>query len=78
MQDAGQRAIPSRVRACAAVARLGQPLPQPPVDPATPAAELRFDIYAYICGLNNMVSGVRDKLSGYGWHKKQIVFERYD
>ena len=37
-----------------------------------------FDIYAYICGLNNMVSGVRDKLAGYGWHKKQIVFERYD
>jgi len=59
-------------------ARLGQPLPQPPVDPATPAADLRFDIYAYICGLNFMVSGVREKLSSYGWHKKQIVFERYD
>ncbi len=59
-------------------ARLGLPLPQPPVDPATPSAELGFDIYAYICGLNNMVAGVRDKLSSYGWHKKQIVFERYD
>ena len=59
-------------------ARLGQPLLQPPVDPMTPAAELRFDIYTYICGLNNMVSAVRDKLTGYGWHKKQIVFERYD
>lgn len=59
-------------------ARLGQPLPQPPVDPATPPAEIRFDIYAYICGLNFMVSSVREKLSSFGWHKKQIVFERYD
>jgi ferredoxin-NADP reductase len=59
-------------------ARLGQTLPLAPVDPATPAAELNFDIYAYICGLNNMVGGVREKLAGYGWHRKQIVFERYD
>ena len=59
-------------------AKLGQALPLPPVDPATPPAELKFDIHAYICGLNNMVSAVRDKLSGYGWHRKQIVFERYD
>jgi ferredoxin-NADP reductase len=50
----------------------------PPVDPATPPAELRFDIYAYICGLNFMVSSVRERLAGFGWHKKQIVFERYD
>ncbi len=59
-------------------ARLGQTLPVAPVDPATPASELNFDIYAYICGLNNMVSGVREKLAGYGWHRKQIIFERYD
>jgi ferredoxin-NADP reductase len=59
-------------------ARLGLPLPQPPPDPAIPAAELSFDIYVYICGLNFMVSGVRDLMTGYGWHKKQIVFERYD
>lgn len=59
-------------------AKLGQALPLPPVDPTTPPAELKFDIYAYICGLNNMVSAVRDKLTGYGWHRKQIVFERYD
>jgi ferredoxin-NADP reductase len=59
-------------------ARLGQPLPAPPVDPSLLPAELKFDIYAYICGLNNMVGGVREKLSGYGWHRKQIVFERYD
>lgn len=37
-----------------------------------------FDIHTYICGLNNMVSAVREKLTGYGWHKKQIIFERYD
>jgi ferredoxin-NADP reductase len=59
-------------------ARLGLPLPQPPVDPMISAKDLSFDIYAYICGLNNMVSGVRDRLAGFGWHRKQIVFERYD
>ena len=59
-------------------ARLGLPLPSPPVDPAIPPAELQFDIYAYICGLNFMVSSVREMLTGYGWHRKQIVFERYD
>ena len=59
-------------------ARLGLPLVQPEPDPTIPAKDLNFDIYAYICGLNNMVAGVRDKLAGYGWHRKQIVFERYD
>jgi ferredoxin-NADP reductase len=59
-------------------ARLGEPLPSPPVDPAIPAADLRFDIYCYICGLNFMVSSVRERLVSFGWHKKQIVFERYD
>jgi len=59
-------------------ARLGQPLPAPPVDPAIPPPGLKFDIYSYICGLNFMVSSVRELLAGYGWHKKQIVFERYD
>jgi ferredoxin-NADP reductase len=59
-------------------ARLGQALPVAPVDPAIPPANLTFDIYTYICGLNFMVSGVRDLLTSFGWHKKQIVFERYD
>jgi len=59
-------------------ARLGLSLPAPPPDPSIPPADLRFDIYCYICGLNFMVSGVRDLLTGFGWHKKQIVFERYD
>jgi NAD(P)H-flavin reductase len=59
-------------------ARLGLPPIQPEVDPAIPKADLKFDIYCYICGLNFMVSAARDKLAGYGWHRKQIVFERYD
>lgn len=59
-------------------ARLGQVLPQPAPDPSIPPAELKFDIYAYICGLNNMVAGIRDLLTNYGWHRKQIIFERYD
>ena len=37
-----------------------------------------FDIHTYICGLNDMVSSVREKLTTFGWHKKQIIFERYD
>lgn len=59
-------------------ARLGITLPLAPIDPTVPATELHFDIHAYICGLNNMVAGVREKLAGYGWHRKQIIFERYD
>jgi ferredoxin-NADP reductase len=59
-------------------ARLGLPLPQPAHDAVTPSAKLSFDIYAYICGLNEMVASVREQLTGYGWHRKQIVFERYD
>jgi ferredoxin-NADP reductase len=59
-------------------ARLGLPVLQPVPDPAIPKSELKFEIYSYICGLNNMVSSVRERLTGYGWHRKQIVFERYD
>ena len=59
-------------------ARLGLPIPQPAPDPTLLASELNFDFYTYICGLNNMVSAVRERLAGFGWHRKQIVFERYD
>lgn len=45
---------------------------------AQPAAELNFDIYAYICGLNVMVAGARERLASLGWHRKQILYERYD
>jgi ferredoxin-NADP reductase len=37
-----------------------------------------YDIHAYICGLNEMVSANRDCLKGLGWERKQIIFERYD
>lgn len=45
-----------------------------PEDGSTPL----FDIHTYICGLNNMVSATRDRLVELGWHKKQVIFERYD
>ena len=47
----------------------------PVVTVAEPAG---FDIHAYICGLNDMVSANRDKLTELGWQRKQIIFERYD
>lgn len=59
-------------------ARLGLTFPQPAPDPATPKSELKFEIYAYVCGLNKMIASVRERLAGYGWHRKQIIFERYD
>jgi len=42
------------------------------------AEDQRTNLDAYICGLNNMVSAQRELLTGFGWDKKQIVFERYD
>ncbi|HEX8925914.1 MAG TPA: FAD-binding oxidoreductase [Terriglobales bacterium] len=39
----------------------------------------RTDMEAYICGLNDMVSAVRNLLKDeVGWDKKHIIFERYD
>ena len=53
--------------------------PQNPAAPVPTTAEgTGFDIHAYICGLNNMVSANRDRLKELGWHRKQIIFERYD
>jgi ferredoxin-NADP reductase len=64
---------------------IGAVEPEPPQHPegdvadnprqATPDS---FPIHAYICGLNEMVSANREQLKGLGWHRKQIVFERYD
>lgn len=59
-------------------ARLGVPLETPKPDPSIPPAQLRFDLYAYICGLSDMVAAVRERLAGFGWHRRQIVSERYD
>lgn len=50
-----------------------------PASPVVTVAEPGgFDIHAYICGLNNMVSANRDRLKELGWQRKQIIFERYD
>ncbi len=39
----------------------------------------RRDMEVYICGLNQMVSAVRELLkTELGWDRKQIVYERYD
>lgn len=57
---------------------LGQPSVAKPVDPDLAPADLRFDIHAYACGLSSMITAVRDCLKHYGWHRKQIVVERYD
>jgi ferredoxin-NADP reductase len=48
--------------------------------PAAPSAAEGpgFNIHAYICGLNEMVSANRETLKNLGWQRKQIVFERYD
>lgn len=59
-------------------ARRGEPVSGPPVDPGIPPAQLHFGINAYICGLNDMITAVRDRLKAFGWHRKQIIVERYD
>jgi ferredoxin-NADP reductase len=38
----------------------------------------RKDMHAYICGLAKMVKANRDLLSGMGWERKSILYERYD
>jgi ferredoxin-NADP reductase len=43
-----------------------------------PVTGAPFNIHAYICGLNEMVTANRDSLKNLGWERKQIVFERYD
>jgi ferredoxin-NADP reductase len=44
----------------------------------TVAEPAGFDIHAYVCGLNTMVSANRKHLIELGWQRKQIIFERYD
>jgi ferredoxin-NADP reductase len=39
----------------------------------------RKDMHAYICGLKEMVTSVRNLLIGdCGWEKKKVIYERYD
>ncbi len=45
---------------------------------ATAEASAPFPVYAYICGLNAMVAPTRAKLLELGWHRKQLIVERYD
>lgn len=59
-------------------ARMGQRLPLPPTDPGIAPGDLRFEINAYVCGLHGMIDSVRDRLKGYGFHRRQIISERYD
>jgi len=49
-----------------------------PPENAPPTADINDNVKAYICGLNNMVSAVRQTLTSFGWHRQQIIFERYD
>jgi len=51
--------------------------PRRGTESASGAAE-GFDVYAYICGLNKMVSSNRKQLLELGWQRRQIVYERYD
>lgn len=46
--------------------------------PPDPAQGPPFDIYAYVCGLSEMVHATRDLLRSLGWHRKQVVQERFD
>lgn len=46
--------------------------------PADHAQGPPFDIYAYICGLSEMVHATRDRLRSLGWHRKQVVQERFN
>ena len=71
---AGTRSTDYRGAGCAAWIAVAAP----PLDASIPAAELRFDLYAYVCGLSKMITSVRERLKGLGWHRKQIIFERYD
>jgi len=48
------------------------------VEETSGAAPDHFEMYAYVCGLNRMITSVRERLKGLGWHRKQIIAERYD
>lgn len=54
------------------------PALSPEHGPDTPDAVHSFQLRAYICGLNEMVSANRDQLKELGWDRKHIHFERYD
>lgn len=41
-------------------------------------AQGRFDMHAYICGLDKMVRANRELLKSLGWDRKSIRYEKYD
>ena len=41
-------------------------------------AQGRFDMHAYICGLDKMVKANRELLKSLGWDRKSIRYEKYD
>ncbi|MGA9508971.1 MAG: FAD-dependent oxidoreductase [Candidatus Sulfotelmatobacter sp.] len=41
-------------------------------------AQGRFDMHAYVCGLDKMVSANRELLKSLGWDRKSIRYEKYD
>ncbi len=43
-----------------------------------PIATSRTDMFAYICGLENMIEANRAQLLELGWNRKHIIFEKYD
>ncbi len=43
-----------------------------------PLAAGRSDMFAYICGLEDMVNANRAQLKELGWDRKHIVYEKYD
>ena len=52
-----------------------------PAEGATDAGltePVSFDFYASICGLKEIVKAGRAVLAEQGWHKRQVLFERYD
>lgn len=41
-------------------------------------AQGRFDMHAYICGLDKMIKANRELLKSLGWDRKSIHYEKYD
>ncbi len=77
-QTSVQAGSVNRILADTVVAVEEQVIAEQVLSEQVPVSPQAFDIHTYICGLNNMVSAVRERLTEFGWHKKQIIFERYD
>ncbi|HEY0786541.1 MAG TPA: FAD-dependent oxidoreductase [Acidobacteriaceae bacterium] len=56
----------------------GQAAPSRNEAPSAAPAPTQFSRYAYICGLSQLVKDARAHLLDLGWHRRQILSERYD